>query len=738
MFRALGFPQGKKRYLRSITRWIMQYTHNHLAKSTARNGAIVVLGVILLVAVFAFVAFTVDLGHMALVRAELQSAADAAALGSAMDIPHGEAITRAAAKDLAMRHTSAGSTVTLDDADIDLGYFDFDSKIFVADPVNANAVRVVARAEDERLFFAPIMGTSSFDQQATAIGMLSPRDIVFVVDLSGSMNDDTEPCWATDALQSRYTPLGYPTVAADLMQDVFTDFGFGSYPGTTEYFGSVLGVAEDDYAYAEITKDDGPLTSSALSAYYRIDNADAENVRKLKAYRWVIDHQIARMMPAAKPAPDSTVNYDYWSKYLDYLCDTARVGEPPPPDDDDDDDDGGGSTPPPSGPTPPPAVGRFKQPGFKQPGRDSVARWLAMASLVHPEWVNVTSGLVAAKQSSYRGCPRRGANEYLLLPSADRDRVTGFNNPNGVSFPTASIPYSWRNHIGYVTYVQFMMDWGRERSPQIGNSINADPAIGGKTPLSLLSPDCPLHLESTAGGDFLFPPRSQPMHSVRRALIAAVNLIKERNMAVAAGAGDRVSIITYDGDDAFHEATIVQPLTEDWHEAMKSCAMLQAASDLGATTFTESGLILARRHLLPRTASNNASNDPLGPQGRDFTKKVVVLLTDGMPNVWDMASTDVESYVASNPSGSFYPDGYDWFNSTLVQTHQFQARRGQLFPVGMGLAADFDFMDRMARIASTDIGGQSLRGSGNPAEYEQQLIEMLENVINRSGSKLAQ
>ena len=42
-----------------------------------------------------------------------------------------------------------------------------------------------------------------------------------------------------------------------------------------------------------------------------------------------------------------------------------------------------------------------------------------------------------------------------------------------------------------------------------------------------------------------------------------------------------------------------------------------------------------------------------------------------------------------------------------------------IYPVGIGLGTDYNFMDRMARVSGTDKAGLSPRGSGNPADYEQ-------------------
>lgn len=731
----------------------MQRSTRHQTKNQSsfknpnqRGGVIIVFAAILLIAVFAFVSFTVDIGYMTVIRSQLQSAADSAALGSAQDIPVGQTTARAAAKSLAKLNEAGGKPVLLDDADIELGYFDFDSKSFVVDPDQANAVRITARAIDQQLFFAPIIGHDTANIRAQSIAMLNPRDIVFAVDLSGSMNDDTEPCWATDALTARFTPTGYPTVANDLMQQVYDDFGFGSFPGTIEYLGAPLGVIQDQYAYAEMTKDDGPLANTALPTIYRINPTDDESTRKTKAYRWVIDNQIRTTMPGVIPAADSSTQLEYWSRYLDYIANGAYVGEPPPP------PTGGGTTPvtnPPSNPTPQPPTTGSLSPDILPSLRKLTPSLLAMGSF-SPSVKSLTtasgvySGLayisLPEPQTSRIGCPRQGGEEYVYLPpSHDGDRIYRFNNPNRSSAPSASTPWEWRNKIGYRTYVQFMMDWGRNRSPEVDNGSNANPSLAGKTPLSAMNPLCPRHNELTAGGTFSFPPRTQPMHAVRRSLIAGIKLIADNNEFVARGAGDRVSIVTFDGIDNWHEPTVVLPLTDNFDAAMQACTNLQAASDIGATTATEAGLSLARRHLVTDSSVSNPGSDPAGASGRKTAKRVVVLLTDGMPNLWESDAADIDNYILANGNSDYYGTGYDWLNAPLIQASQFQIQdKGQLFSVGMGLGADYDFLDRLARTAMTAKGGFSPRGAGNPAQYEATLIQTLESIILRPGSKLVQ
>ncbi|MCA9081999.1 MAG: VWA domain-containing protein, partial [Planctomycetaceae bacterium] len=202
-----------------------------------------------------------------------------------------------------------------------------------------------------------------------------------------------------------------------------------------------------------------------------------------------------------------------------------------------------------------------------------------------------------------------------------------------------------------------------------------------------------------------------------------------RNDSISPGAGDRVALVTYDALDAEHAPQVVLPLSADYDAAMSASTTLQATSDVGSTTATEAGISLARSIL--KTTDE-------GGQGRRFAKKVIVLLTDGVPNAWSTSELEIEEYIGNNPSDEYYDVGYVWYNAALMQASLAEAENTQLFPVGMGLGADYDFMDRMARMSTTDEGGSSVRGSGNPAEYETRLTEIFTEIIKRPGSRLVE
>ncbi len=284
-----------------------------LAARRPRRAAIILLSAFLLVVIIGAIAFALDLGFVVLVRTELQSAADASAMAAAAAMYQGREQAITVAQQYAREHWAGGQSVTLDDRDVEFGIWNSDTKSFEATG-EGNAVRVTARREEGStngsagFFFGRIFGRNRFETSAEAIAMSNPRDIVFVVDLSGSMNDDTEPAWATSVVNSTFGNE-FPGIGNDLMQAVFDDFGYGPYPGIRQYVGAPLGVPATRYAYAEMTKDFGYLSNPLVPVEYRIRTTDSEIVRKIKAYRWMIDYQIATIMPDALPTPNSTSNY---------------------------------------------------------------------------------------------------------------------------------------------------------------------------------------------------------------------------------------------------------------------------------------------------------------------------------------------------------------------------------------------------------------------------------------------
>ncbi len=102
----------------------------------------------------------------------------------------------------------------------------------------------------------------------------------------------------------------------------------------------------------------------------------------------------------------------------------------------------------------------------------------------------------------------------------------------------------------------------------------------------------------------------------------------------------------------------------------------------------------------------------------------------------------MSAYITANPSSNYYSNtsGNLAYNAPLMQSAQSKGTGLQLFPVGTGMGADYDFLDRMARLngsASSGTSGTAPRGTGNPASYEATLTSIFQNIIKGGRVRLA-
>jgi Flp pilus assembly protein TadG len=274
-----------------------------------RRGVIVVLTATLLIVLLAMIAFAVDVGFLNLARTQLQAAADAAALAGAAALSDNATVVEA--QKIADANFVAGRSVQLNSSDVVTGAWDANTRSFTPSTSAINAVKVTVRTDaasggPTALFFARVLGLTSVDESASAIASLNPRDIAFVVDLSGSMNDDTEPTSSSSN--------------SALLQQVFNDFNFGAYPGTSQAFGAPLEVSS---SYSNMYSAWGPLhTKLPTSSAYYIAGTDTLSTRVEKACSWIMNVQMPAIMPNAIPAPDSAnaVSRGYWASYFTF-CD---------------------------------------------------------------------------------------------------------------------------------------------------------------------------------------------------------------------------------------------------------------------------------------------------------------------------------------------------------------------------------------------------------------------------------
>lgn len=212
--------------------------HDRRRRDSNRRGAVVVLIAVMLPVLIALTALTVDVGVMYNARADLQRAADAAAISAAglLSSKNGDPMTlaRQTAKEIVSRNPVMGKTVTVDDADITFGHAIYTAGTsqfdFVPSTNLPDAVRVVVRKTEGSpngplpLFFASIFGKKMTDVKAEAVAMLIPRDIALVADLSRSHNyDSTISTYKNTAINLFDVWGGFPGGIDDGVDSVWPD-----------------------------------------------------------------------------------------------------------------------------------------------------------------------------------------------------------------------------------------------------------------------------------------------------------------------------------------------------------------------------------------------------------------------------------------------------------------------------------------------------------------------------------
>lgn len=307
-----------------------QYMPNSPPRSRQRRGVVVVLTGMLLIALFAFMALSIDTGRMVLTETRMQNACDAAALAAAQEITaavhaagqgqgsaniDSNSIAVEQARDMAQQVAAANNVYIDPDTDIQFGKRGYDAASN-SWPVQwgvapFNVVQVTARRTDANtsapdgqlpLAFGWAVGRDKVPLETSAAAFVEARDLVLVIDYSGSMNYDSQ-------LSS---PLGVSAAEAlldemwDTMVDAdprWPDTGASKFPSTG--FGT---VNSDAGTYISSTDTNTILSSLGLTA----NNADGK--RKFPY------PQAGRNSDGSlKNKPSNTTSDTLWKKYIDYV-----------------------------------------------------------------------------------------------------------------------------------------------------------------------------------------------------------------------------------------------------------------------------------------------------------------------------------------------------------------------------------------------------------------------------------
>ena len=174
-----------------------------------RRGNILVLTALFMTGLTALLALSIDLGHIYTTQSQLDRSVDAAALAGASQLSEGHEATQEKIVEYLVRNPiGPGSSVTnenaletkkleflaqhSDDLEIQTGHWNALTRSFETGESPHSAVLVSMTYPRQPLFFGRVLGRSQFQVHRSAVAMYQPRDIMLTLDLSGSMNDDSE------------------------------------------------------------------------------------------------------------------------------------------------------------------------------------------------------------------------------------------------------------------------------------------------------------------------------------------------------------------------------------------------------------------------------------------------------------------------------------------------------------------------------------------------------------------
>ncbi len=236
----------------------MSYVGSH-----RKRGIIVVLSAVLMIVMMAMLAFSIDVGYMYTMQSQLQRSVDAATLAGAGSLINGEDAATEAVHEYLVRNPVGTQWKEYDNQpvadsvdhfltnysqglEIDYGEWDDTTKEIVPSERPASTVKVSMRYDNMPFFFGHLLGRDTFSVQAQSAAAYQPRDIMMVLDLSGSMNDDSE--------FKAFNTLGVDHVTANQFQ-MYEELGSPVY-GNLEFepqWATAKGPAPQTDAQAQVT-----------------------------------------------------------------------------------------------------------------------------------------------------------------------------------------------------------------------------------------------------------------------------------------------------------------------------------------------------------------------------------------------------------------------------------------------------------------------------------------------------
>jgi Flp pilus assembly protein TadG len=274
--RNAGFNAARRRERSTMSATARRNSASQTARRD-RRGKIVVMTAFLMTMIMAMVAFGVDVGYIAVARTEIQICTDAAALAGASGLVDGTSVAQARATEYLAKNKVAGQTLGTSNATIEFGTWSDTTKTFTVSADAPNGIRINTSLNSVPLFFGKALNKNSFNVSARSIAVYQPRDIVLVLDYSGSM--------AYDSQFRNMSLIGKSAIEANLAQ-MWQELGppsFGSLPATSVSYGTSStynSTIRDHFGLNSVAY---PYPSGSWNEY--IDYVQTDNTLNSAGYR---------------------------------------------------------------------------------------------------------------------------------------------------------------------------------------------------------------------------------------------------------------------------------------------------------------------------------------------------------------------------------------------------------------------------------------------------------------------
>jgi hypothetical protein len=587
----------------------MQSVINPLRRHPQRRAAVVAQVAVCSTIILGFGALVIDIGSAYTTQTELQVAADAAALAAAAELaahPDGDpqdAAIAAADQYASLNEVRSQSPAVLGD-DVEFGRAQLDPATgkFTFQPggTNYDSVRVTVRRLGDGggtslvqvpFLFGPIFGKDGTQLEAKAAAVLIPRDIAVVIDLSGSMNDDSElrhyKSYQGDEGDWR------PGVQVNL-RDIWCAL---DGPGPSRPY---VPATEGESEYAS---DTGP-TIGAMSTW-----GD----------------------PVVPETYDPTTDPGLWYIKKGTVCTAAG------------------------------AQTSLAARGYSA---DEITCLMNGTGETTTQWTDRTAvvlGMATWKSGRPGGTPGGDGDNRVC-----NDRPGEFT---WVAYP------AWRS--GGWTWQDYIVNYAASTSNNAMYAANHDflNRCGLKTFVNYLLEDYPSYSKT----NILWQTPEEPLQAVKDAVQAMTDVV------VGLDGLDQMSLEIF-ATTAHHEVNLSDDL-----QAVPGRLYAMQSAHYDSSTNMGAGLLQALSELSSERARNSSA-------------KVIVLMSDGKPNV--------NEYGSGVPAGD--PGTCEWIKEIAQQAADQNTR---IYTISVGGDADADLMSEIATIG----GGQHFHAEGSPDEYSDQL-----------------